>query len=91
MDAVAHGPVLSLDLKQRGKEAGISWATLRRAGDSLGVVRGRVPGYERGPWAWWLPGRVAQPAVSNSGIVIDLTARRGKAAKGKTSRKSGDR
>jgi putative DNA primase/helicase len=56
-EALAGGAVAVIDLKADAKEAGLSWATIRRAKDRLGVVakresHGRNGG---GRWTWALP------------------------------------
>jgi putative DNA primase/helicase len=44
--------VPSKSIEAEAKEAGISWATLRRASDALGVKKRRGDG---GKWYWSLP------------------------------------
>ena len=56
-EALAGGAVAVIDLKADAKEAGLSWATIRRAKDRLGVVakresHGRDGG---GRWTWAMP------------------------------------
>jgi putative DNA primase/helicase len=56
-DSLAGGVVPVNDLKAEAKEAGLSWATVRRAKDRLGVVAERES-YGRdggGRWIWTLP------------------------------------
>jgi AAA domain len=52
LDALAGGPVAVRDLQAAAKEAGISWITVRRAKDALGVTakkRGLKEGWEWAP------------------------------------------
>jgi hypothetical protein len=56
-EALAGGAVAVIDLNADAKEAGLSWATIRRAKDRLGVVakresHGRDGG---GRWTWAMP------------------------------------
>ncbi len=51
---LATGPVLSAELEQEARGAGISWDTLKRAKDKLGIVA-RKDG--KGGWSWALPHR----------------------------------
>jgi hypothetical protein len=56
-DALAGGAMAVMDLKADAKEAGLSWATIRRAKDRLGVVAERES-YGRdggGRWTWAMP------------------------------------
>jgi putative DNA primase/helicase len=52
-DLLARSPVPVRQIEADAKEAGISWATVRRAADGLGIVAEKT-GYEAG-WAWRLP------------------------------------
>jgi hypothetical protein len=52
------GPQPKLELERRAREAGMSWASVRRAQHVLGV-RPRKCG--EGPWLWMLPDKDAQP------------------------------
>lgn len=58
IEALSNGPVASTVLKELSVKAGISWATLRRASDRLGVVP-RKGGMD-GPWYWEIP---SQPSA----------------------------
>jgi putative DNA primase/helicase len=56
-EALAGGAVAVIDLKADAKEAGLSWATVRRAKERLGIVaeresHGRDGG---GRWTWAMP------------------------------------
>jgi AAA domain-containing protein len=56
-EALAGGAVAVIDLKADAKEAGLSWATIRRAKERLGIVaeresHGRDGG---GRWTWAMP------------------------------------
>lgn len=54
-DLLDDGPVSALDVEAKGKQAGHSWSTLRRAKGDLGVRSRKVgaPG-ETGEWKWIL-------------------------------------
>jgi putative DNA primase/helicase len=60
-EALAGGAVAVIDLKADAKEAGLSWATIRRAKDRLGVVAKREShgrdGAGRWTWALSIPAR----------------------------------
>jgi hypothetical protein len=56
-NALATGPVAMKDIQAEAKEAGLSWATVRRAKERLGIVaeresHGRDGG---GRWMWAMP------------------------------------
>lgn len=52
-DFLEGAPILSDQVKAESKEAGLSWATVRRAADEIGVIR-RKGGMNAG-WYWSLP------------------------------------
>lgn len=52
-ETLKDGPVPTADLAEQAKTAGLSWATIRRAADRLGVTTEKA-GFQ-GPWAWRLP------------------------------------
>jgi putative DNA primase/helicase len=52
-EILANGPVLVRRIDSEAKEAGLSWTTVRRAGEGLGIITQKT-GYEGG-WAWRLP------------------------------------
>ena len=55
-DVLSAGPVPSNDVKKHAKEAGYSWATIRRAQASLGIKPQRIGGVAGdGAWVWALP------------------------------------
>jgi putative DNA primase/helicase len=56
------GSMASADVETKAKETGISWATLRRAADTIGVVRWKQGGAD-GRWFWRLPD--GQPAFAD--------------------------
>ena len=45
----------SEELQQAAKAAGLSWATVRRAGDAIGIIVRRDGFGTGGRWAWALP------------------------------------
>jgi putative DNA primase/helicase len=51
-------PTPTETVKQEAKDAGLSWATVRRASDSLGVIKKK--GGMAGGWYWSLPTEGAQ-------------------------------
>ena len=59
LSATLHdGPVASKELKERAEADGISWRTVERAKEELGVIATRQgePGKRgAGAWAWTLP------------------------------------
>jgi hypothetical protein len=52
-DALAHGPIAVPDMQEMMREAGLSWATARRAQVQLGIVSEKA-GFSGG-WQWRLP------------------------------------
>jgi hypothetical protein len=64
-EALAGGAVAVIDLKADAKEAGLSWATIRRAKDRLGIVAKREShgrdGGGRWTWAMPIPARCSSP------------------------------
>jgi putative DNA primase/helicase len=64
-NALADGPVAVKDLQAEAKQAGLSWATVRRAKDRLGVVAQREShgrdGGGRWTWAMPIPARCSSP------------------------------
>jgi putative DNA primase/helicase len=74
-------PVCSKDLEAQAKEAGISWRTIRRVSDTLGIIK-RPAADKR--WYWKLPnlsknGQLVQlvqsPGVDNLDNMADLSDR----------------
>jgi putative DNA primase/helicase len=57
-DLLARGPMPVRQIEAEAKEAGISWATVRRAADGLGIVA-QKGGYQVG-WAWRLPDEIGE-------------------------------
>jgi hypothetical protein len=53
-ELLAAGSMASADVEQQAKAAGISWRTLRRAADAIGVKRWKEGGAD-GRWFWRLP------------------------------------
>jgi putative DNA primase/helicase len=64
-NALADGPIAVKDLQAEAKQAGLSWATVRRAKDRLGVVAQREShgrdGGGRWTWAMPIPARCSSP------------------------------
>ena len=56
-DALSDGPAPVTELQAEGKTAGLTWATIRRAKDSLGAISKRESrGREgKGRWVWQMP------------------------------------
>jgi putative DNA primase/helicase len=54
-DILAGGPVAMKDIQAEAREAGLSWATVRRAKDRLGVIAERDGFGSEGKWLWRLP------------------------------------
>jgi hypothetical protein len=52
-DLLENGPVSAVDVKRQAAQAGVAWATVRRAADQIGVQRLKV-GMKQG-WFWSLP------------------------------------
>ncbi len=60
LELLADGPVPTKTVQVQVKEAGYSWATVRRAKDALGVKATRPRGGTDVPWYWALPDKGAQ-------------------------------
>ena len=58
------GPVQTTELQKHAKQAGHSWATVRRAKDNLGVVAKKQP--ITGQWQWSLPQGAQTPPAPKS-------------------------
>ncbi|MCC6131408.1 MAG: AAA family ATPase [Acidobacteria bacterium] len=54
-DLLMDGPVPSEEIPDIAKKAGLSWATVRRAKETLGVVSQRIGPGRNAPWEWRLP------------------------------------
>jgi putative DNA primase/helicase len=52
-ELLATGPMPRRDIAAEAKDAGLSWATVRRAADDLGITAVKT-GFDGG-WAWRLP------------------------------------
>jgi hypothetical protein len=65
-DLLRDGPVLKTEIEKQAEDAGLSWATVRRAQEPLAIV----PYKETfsGRWYWKLPGGVAAVCVRSLGI-----------------------
>ncbi|SFN69390.1 AAA domain-containing protein [Nitrosospira briensis] len=64
-DVLSAGAVSSNDVKKHAKEAGYSWATIRRAQAALGVKPQRVGGAAGdGAWVWTLPDEHKNPQMT---------------------------
>lgn len=64
-DVLSGGPIPSNEVKKYAKEAGYSWATIRRAQAALGVKPQRTGGAAGdGAWVWTLPGEHKSPQMT---------------------------
>jgi hypothetical protein len=52
---LAKGALRTLEIRAQAKDAGISWASVRRAAASLGIVVKRKGFGSNGGWTWQLP------------------------------------
>lgn len=60
-ELLADGPVSAKDVPKAARDAGLSWATVRRAKDELGI-RPRREGFgDSGKWLWSLPKDAHRP------------------------------
>jgi hypothetical protein len=67
-ELLAEGSMASSDVERKAQAAGISWRTLRRAADDIGVMKWREGGVD-GHWRWRLPDgqpRYAEPVADTS-------------------------
>ena len=62
-EALAAGPVKSTDLKAEAKDAGVAWATVRRAQKDGGAKIRRQGFGPGGEWYWFLPDAATAPAA----------------------------
>lgn len=70
-EVLSAGPVPSDDVKKHAKEAGYSWATIRRAQAALGIKPQRIGGAAgSGAWCWTLPDEHKSPQMA-LGVVHD--------------------
>jgi hypothetical protein len=72
--AIGAGPASAKEVKSEASDAGISWPSVRRAVEKLGVKSRRTGGAAgKGHWYWELPGRPtegsAPDALSLIGVV----------------------
>lgn len=65
---LADGPVPPRELENRARDAGFSWASVRRAQDRLGI-KSRKAGFGEG-WIWELPAEGAQNAEGAQSIAL---------------------
>jgi putative DNA primase/helicase len=73
MQVLGNDVVPTKSIEAEAKEAGISWATLRRASDALGVKKRRGDG---GKWYWSLPkaaNSLNLPNVDNMGKLSNMS------------------
>jgi len=73
-DALADRPASATELQEEAAELGLSWRTVERAKESLGVRSEKLPG-EAGAWIWFLPennaaeeGRQPPQAIGGGGL-----------------------
>ncbi len=69
-DLLARGPVAATDVLERGKQAGLSQRTLKRAKDDLGVDSKKSGDVNDRRWFWRLPSSV--PASTEEDRALDL-------------------
>jgi hypothetical protein len=70
-DELADGPVPTKALKDAADEAGISWRTIERAKQALGVKSRKAQGVVGGGWEWSLPSRThASPPDGLGGLGV---------------------
>jgi putative DNA primase/helicase len=66
---LAAGPVSAKDVRREATDAGISGASLCRAGAILGVKSRRIEGFAgKGRWVWELPGGTAGDGDQNRAL-----------------------
>jgi hypothetical protein len=64
-DVLSGGPVPSNEVKKHAKEAGYSWATIRRAQAALAIKPQRIGGVAGdGAWVWALPEEHKSPQMT---------------------------
>jgi len=70
-DCLADGPVPVRNVRRIAGDAGLSWATVRRAQASLGIRSTRVSegGGGAGQWVWQLPNALSSPTVGQGAHV----------------------
>lgn len=63
-DFLAEGPRGAADVRNQARVVGLTWITVRRAADSIGIVKRKMGGRGAG-WEWALPGECkdAHPSV----------------------------
>lgn len=66
-DVLATGPKPTNQIEQLAKDVGLSWATVRRASDELGVKKFRPAGEHR--WLWSLDGGTSSIPLQGAGPV----------------------
>lgn len=54
-ELLKHGPVASEQIKIEAKAAGVKWASVRRAKETIGIVARKVGFGEKAGWCWVLP------------------------------------
>ena len=57
-EQLVHGPLPTRELENRARDAGMSWASVRRAQQRMGIKPRKV-GFGQG-WLWGLPAEGAQ-------------------------------
>ncbi len=67
-DQLGGGPLPKLELERRARDAGVSWASVRRAQHILKIRPHKVKGDPQGPWLWALPVQGAQEVAPPDSI-----------------------
>lgn len=60
-EQLRDGPLPKMELDRRARDAGMSWASVRRAQHVMGIKPHKAKGDPQGPWLWGLPDKNAPP------------------------------
>ena len=75
-ELLQSGPMATEEIKAEAKEAGISWATIRRAKDEIGA-KPKKSGFADGRWFWALPEPVAVELATQGAQALPNTKHMG--------------
>jgi archaellum biogenesis ATPase FlaH len=77
-DLLADGPRGAADVRNQARVVGLTWITVRRAADSIGIVKRKIGGRGAG-WEWALPGECkdAHPCVCDVSTFNHRAERKG--------------